>query len=178
MPDEIASAVRAKEQADEAEVAKLVSRGTPVARINTGIDGGMNKVFAAKVPGGNTGLSEDGGPGMAALALASPPGTIPATVNPPHGPVDISGRTTGGLDGASRQPCNGRGFCRAELIVRWLLQQPRPQSGSWRAPMPPQARHAAAAPGRRSENESHREQAEPNTRRRSPIRNRPPPARR
>jgi murein L,D-transpeptidase YafK len=87
VPDEIASAVRAKEQADEAEVAKLVSRGTPVARINTGIDGGMNKVFAAKVPGGNTGLSEDGGPGMAALALASPPGTIPATVNPPHGPV-------------------------------------------------------------------------------------------
>jgi murein L,D-transpeptidase YafK len=87
VPDEIAGAVRAKGQADEAEVTKLVSRGTPVARINTGIDGGMNKVFAARVPGGNTGLSEDGGPGMAALALSSAPGTIPATVNPPRGPV-------------------------------------------------------------------------------------------
>jgi murein L,D-transpeptidase YafK len=87
IPDELADAVRQKEQDDEAETAKLIAQGTPVAKINTGIDGGMNKVFAAKVPGGNTGLSEDGGPGMAALALASPPGTIPATVNPPHGPV-------------------------------------------------------------------------------------------
>ena len=40
--------------------AKLVAKGTPVARMNTGIDGGMNKVFAASVPDGNTGLSEGG----------------------------------------------------------------------------------------------------------------------
>jgi murein L,D-transpeptidase YafK len=86
IPNEIASAVREKEQFEEAETAKLISRGTPVARTNTGIDGGMNKVFAVRVPGGNTGLSEDDGPGMA-LALSSAPGTIPATVNPPRGPV-------------------------------------------------------------------------------------------
>jgi len=86
VPNEIADAVRAKGQADEAETAKLISRGAPVARINTGIDGGMNKVFAARVPGGNTGLSEDGGSGLA-LALSEAPGTIPATVNPPRGPV-------------------------------------------------------------------------------------------
>ena len=60
VPDEVASAVRAREQADEAETAKLVSRGTPVARLNTGIDGGMNRVFAAALPNGNTGLSESG----------------------------------------------------------------------------------------------------------------------
>jgi hypothetical protein len=86
IPDEVVEAVREKEEADQAEFAKLVARGTPVARINTGIDGGMHKVFAAKLPGGNTGLSE-GGQGLALLTLEKAPGTIPATVNPPRGPV-------------------------------------------------------------------------------------------
>jgi murein L,D-transpeptidase YafK len=87
IPDELADATRQKEEADQAEMAKLIAKGTPVAKLNTGIDGGMNEVFAAKVPGGNTGLS-DGGDGQA-LALAGfqrAPGTIPSTVNPPHAP--------------------------------------------------------------------------------------------
>ena len=86
VPDEVAEAVREKQEADNAEFEKLVARGTPVARINTGIDGGMNRVFAAKLPGGNTGLS-DGGSGLALLTLDKAPGTIPQHVNPPHGPV-------------------------------------------------------------------------------------------
>jgi murein L,D-transpeptidase YafK len=86
VPDELAEGVREKQEADDAEFAKLVSRGTPVAQINTGIDGGMHRVFAAKLPGGSTGLSE-GGSGIALLSLDKPPGTIPAGVNPPRGPV-------------------------------------------------------------------------------------------
>ncbi|MBV9532055.1 MAG: hypothetical protein JO283_13540 [Bradyrhizobium sp.] len=85
--DEIASPVRDKQRRDEAEYAKLVAKGTPVAKLNSGIDGGMNEVFAAHLPNGNTGLS-DGGEGQA-LSLASSsrtPGTIPSTVNPPHAP--------------------------------------------------------------------------------------------
>jgi hypothetical protein len=86
IPDDIAEAVREKQRADQAEVAKLIERGTPVARINTGIDGGMHRVFAAKLPGGSTGLS-DGGQGLALLTLDKAPGTIPPGVNPPRGPV-------------------------------------------------------------------------------------------
>src|SRR5229473_3057676 len=87
IPDEVAEAVRQKQQDDQAETAKLISKGTPVARTNTGIDGGMNKVFAAKLPDGSTGLSEGGeGQGLS-LVLARAPGTIPSTVNPPRGPV-------------------------------------------------------------------------------------------
>jgi murein L,D-transpeptidase YafK len=88
IPDEVADAVRDKQQEEQAETAKLIARGTPVARTNTGIDGGMNKVFAARLPDGNTGLSEggDGGGGLS-LALSRAPGTIPPTVNPPRGPV-------------------------------------------------------------------------------------------
>jgi hypothetical protein len=87
VPDEIADAVRDKQQEDQIETARLISRGTPMARTNTGIDGGMNKVFAAKLQDGSTGLSEGGeGQGLS-LVLARAPGTIPSTVNPPRGPV-------------------------------------------------------------------------------------------
>jgi murein L,D-transpeptidase YafK len=89
IPDELADAVREKEQQEAAEIAKLISKGTPVARLNTGIDGGMNKVFAARVPEGNTGLSEGGdSQSLASLTFARAPGTIPATVNPPRAPSD------------------------------------------------------------------------------------------
>ena len=89
VPQDIADAVRQKEQADDAEMARLVAKGTPVARLNTGIDGGMNKVFAAKVPNGNTGLSDGGdGQSLSLAALAKAPGTIPYDhVNPPHAPA-------------------------------------------------------------------------------------------
>ena len=88
IPDEIADAVREKRQQDAAETAKLISKGTPVARLNTGIDGGMNKVFAAKLPGGETGLSESGGgQSLSLLALSRAPGTIPSHVNPPRNPL-------------------------------------------------------------------------------------------
>jgi murein L,D-transpeptidase YafK len=87
IPDEIADAVRQKQQADQAEFARLVEKGTPVARINTGIDGGMNKVFAARIPDGSTGLSDGGNLQGISLAMSPAPGTIPPTVNPPHGPV-------------------------------------------------------------------------------------------
>ncbi|MGQ0685132.1 L,D-transpeptidase family protein [Bradyrhizobium sp.] len=84
IPEDVADAVREKQQHDQAETNKLVSRGTPVARMNTGIDGGMNKVFAAKLPDGHTGLSEGGdGQGLSLLALSRAPGTIPSHVNPP-----------------------------------------------------------------------------------------------
>ncbi|QIG95816.1 MULTISPECIES: L,D-transpeptidase family protein [unclassified Bradyrhizobium] len=85
IPDEIASAVREKEQQDAAETSKLVSKGTPVARLNTGIDGGMNAIFASKIPEGNTGLSEGGdSQSLQSMSLARAPGTIPGTVNPPR----------------------------------------------------------------------------------------------
>jgi hypothetical protein len=89
IPEDVADAVRQRQQEEAAETAKLVAKGTPVAKLNTGIDGGMNKIFAARVPEGNTGLSEGGdSQGLAALSMARAPGTIPATVNPPRAPSD------------------------------------------------------------------------------------------
>jgi len=98
IPDEIAEAVRDKQQTDQAKTAELISKGVPVARLHTGIDGGMNRVFAAKLPDASTGLSEGGdGQGLALAALAPAPGTIPAHVNPPR-PSDSL------LQGATQEP--------------------------------------------------------------------------
>jgi murein L,D-transpeptidase YafK len=85
VPDEIAGAVRERQQQEDAEVAKLVAKGTPVAKFNAGIDGGMNQIFAAHVPGASTGLSEGGeGQALSLAGLSRAPGTIPDTVNPPR----------------------------------------------------------------------------------------------
>ena len=87
IPDELAEAVREKQEQDQVETARLIAKGTPVAKLNTGIDGGMNQVFAARVPGGSTGLSEGGeGQGLSLAGFSRAPGTIPGTVNPPHAP--------------------------------------------------------------------------------------------
>jgi hypothetical protein len=89
IPDDIAEGVRQKEQADDAEMARLAAKGTPVARMNTGIDGGMNKVFAAALPNGDTGLSEGGQGQSLSLVRERLPGTIPMDhVNPPHSPSE------------------------------------------------------------------------------------------
>jgi len=88
IPEEVADAVREKQAQEQVETARLIARGTPVAQINTGIDGGMHRVFAARVPAGSTGLSEGGDmAGLALLTMPRAPGTIPSTVNPPRGSV-------------------------------------------------------------------------------------------
>src|SRR5437660_2261698 len=87
IPDEVADAVREKQATDLAETARLIAKGTPVARVNTGIDGGMHRIFAARVPEGNTGLSE-AGDGQSLSLMARAPGTIPSHVNPPKAPSD------------------------------------------------------------------------------------------
>jgi murein L,D-transpeptidase YafK len=85
--EQLADAMQQRQEEETAEYNKLVARGTPVAKLNTGIDGGMNQVFASHVPGGSTGLSEGGeGQGLTLFALTRAPGTIPGTVNPPRAP--------------------------------------------------------------------------------------------
>jgi murein L,D-transpeptidase YafK len=85
--EQLADAMQQRQEEEQAEFNRLVARGTPVARLNTGIDGGMNPIFASHVPGGSTGLSEGGdGQGLSLLTLSRAPGTIPGTVNPPRAP--------------------------------------------------------------------------------------------
>jgi murein L,D-transpeptidase YafK len=87
IPEDIADALKQKQDEENAEFNKLASKGIPVAKLNTGIDGGMNPIFASHVPGASTGLSEGGeGQGLSLLSMSRAPGTIPGTVNPPRAP--------------------------------------------------------------------------------------------
>jgi murein L,D-transpeptidase YafK len=102
IPEEVANAVRDKQATDLAETARLIAKGTPVARANTGIDGGMHRVFAARVPEGNTGLSESGDGSLSLMARA--PGTVPSHVNPPRAPAESRTPSENLLTGTPEQP--------------------------------------------------------------------------
>ena len=73
VPQEIASAVREKQQRDDIKTTELIDRGTPTVPVRMGMDGGMNPTFLEEV-------KSHGGPG-ATIRTAS--GTIPSHVNPP-----------------------------------------------------------------------------------------------
>ncbi|MBC7584732.1 MAG: murein L,D-transpeptidase [Tardiphaga sp.] len=77
---EIADAVAQKQRADDAKTAELVAKGVAIAARRPDIDGGMNRIFASKLPEASTGLSDPIVPGIESVRA---PGTIPPHVNPP-----------------------------------------------------------------------------------------------
>ena len=97
VPDEVANAVKDKQRRDEYQTAELVTRGTPVAPVRTGADGGMHPVFAEALKRNEVG----GAP--SSYSLASAPGTIPSHVRPPRTP-DFAETQTGALSSSSPGP--------------------------------------------------------------------------
>lgn len=87
IPADVAEAVTQKQREDDAKIAEL-SRTVSIAQRRPDIDGGMNKIFASKIPAGSTGLSDGDGPGLQNMAFTRAPGTIPPTVNPPKSALD------------------------------------------------------------------------------------------
>ncbi|MFG1247796.1 L,D-transpeptidase family protein [Xanthobacter flavus] len=72
VPEQIASAVSAKQRSDDAQMAALATT-SPVAPVKTGADGGMHPVFLAKLKERETGQ----------LSYTEAPGRLPEYVNPP-----------------------------------------------------------------------------------------------
>ena len=79
---EIAAAVAEKSQRDEIEIAELVHKGTPVAPIRTGADGGMHPVFQAAL-GQPRGIFDSDG-NLRNIFDTKVPGTVPESTNPPR----------------------------------------------------------------------------------------------
>jgi hypothetical protein len=104
--------------------------------MNTGIDGGMNKVFAAKLPDGNTGLSEGGDQQACRCwrcrARRAP---SPSHVNPPKPKLTPEEEPV--VAGRHRRPASRRQRLHNSLR--------NPKAGSPASP----ARSASAAPRRR-----------------------------
>lgn len=79
IPQDVWAAVNEKQRRDELQVAELVSRGTPVAPVKSGRDGGMHPTFVAKLQPrevidehGNVKLVVDGNPAPGAIAYSAP----------------------------------------------------------------------------------------------------------
>jgi murein L,D-transpeptidase YafK len=98
---EIAAAVKEKRENDEREFAALVSRGTPTVAGRSGVDGGMNPVFATRFKPPD-GLDNDGRVHTfttASVPTAAPaPAATPAPVSPPRAPYAASANQTGSSD--------------------------------------------------------------------------------
>jgi murein L,D-transpeptidase YafK len=90
---ELVAEVADKARRDEKQTAELVSRGTPVAPIRTGTDGGMHPVFLAKL---NPRQIRDPDGTVRTVVETRAPGTIPDTVNPPRAP-DVAEAATGSV---------------------------------------------------------------------------------
>jgi hypothetical protein len=91
MPDEIASLVSEKQQRDNQEFNALVARGTPTAPVKTGMDGGMNELFLAKLHSQD---KVDEGGRVFSLSSTQHVPDMGHNVNPPH-PQGDSPATTG-----------------------------------------------------------------------------------
>jgi murein L,D-transpeptidase YafK len=106
---ELAAAAAEKSKRDEIEMAELVHRGTPVAPIRTGADGGMHPVFQAAL-GHPRGIFDSDG-NLRNIFDTKVPGTIPESVNPPRAVDPKTGVAPGtpasggyGLASAGSQP--------------------------------------------------------------------------
>ena len=89
----------------------------------------MNRVFAAKLPDGQTGLSDPVEASLEMAAFSSAPGTIPATVNPPRDPSASAADQRIIRTGCRRDEAviGVAGDHRTERRVGQHLQQSRPQ---------------------------------------------------
>ena len=81
LPDEIATLVSEKQQHDDQEFNALVARGTPTAPVKTGMDGGMNELFLAKLHDQD---KFDEGGRVISLASHQHVPDMGNNVNPPH----------------------------------------------------------------------------------------------
>ncbi len=76
----VAEAVAQKKQTDDREYGELVSRGIATVPVITGRDGGMHQVFAAVLEKKRPTTDDS----VRVAFTPAPPGTLPATVQPPR----------------------------------------------------------------------------------------------
>lgn len=127
---EIAAAVKEKRDNDEREFAALVSHGTPAVAGRSGVDGGMNPVFATRFKPPD-GVDNDGrlhtyttASAPQTTATVNPPQTT-ATANPPRAPYATS----------ASQPADNPFERMTSTVSKWV--------GLQRSPEPPPPEPAA-----------------------------------
>ncbi len=97
VPQEIAGPALEKQRNDEYQLAQLTSSNSPVAPITTGTDGGMNRVFAAKLQTTDAYYDNDGHIHAPPVHPGMPPPTLSAPRTEPAYTVASGGNSSRGL---------------------------------------------------------------------------------
>jgi murein L,D-transpeptidase YafK len=95
----LASAVKQKQERDDAEFEALANKGVATVAVRTGTDGGMHPTFLAKLRPQDAMFDNDGH--FRSVTPSSIP--LPAYVNPPHAPVPET-ETTSAIASAQPEP--------------------------------------------------------------------------
>jgi murein L,D-transpeptidase YafK len=135
IPQELAEALAEKRKSDEVKTAELIARGTPVAPIRTGMDGGMNPAFQGKY---KTSLVRTADGTVRTLVEERGPGTVAYTDSPrePQQAADNTVVASASAHTGSQSSASGNFFSR--LFGGG--------SGEDKKPQPTTAQPAAQAP--------------------------------
>ena len=144
IPEEIATAVKAKQASDERAFTDHVNRGVATVAVKTGTDGGMHPVFLAKLQSKSIFELQSMNPDIKA-----PPGPLPANVNPPRAPdPELTTAVAASAPSRTAQP--------SELALRTVGKwfgfggsepaTPTPTAPATTKPKPAPTQTAAAAP--------------------------------
>ncbi len=99
VPENIAGPALQKQRNDEYQIAQLTSSNSPVAPITMGTDGGMNRVFAAKLQTVDVVYDSEGHPHAPPVHPGMPAPTLSAPRAEPAYAVASSGNSSRGLFG-------------------------------------------------------------------------------
>ncbi len=153
VPQELAEAVAEKQKHDDIKTAELIARGTPVAPVRTGMDGGMNPAFAAKY---KTTLVQTADGKIRTLVEERATGTTPTYSDPPREPQPAADNTV--VASASARPGSGNFFSRLfgggsgeDTKPQPVAAQPAPASAAKPAPVRTATAAATAKPAAKPE---------------------------
>jgi murein L,D-transpeptidase YafK len=138
VPQELAEALAEKQKSDEIKTAELISRGTPVAPVRTGMDGGMNPAFQGKY---KTSLVRTADGTVRTMVEERGPGTVVYTDVPREPPpVDNTVVASASAHTGSQSSTSGNFFSR--LFGGGSAEDTKPQPAAAKAAPPPAAKPA------------------------------------
>jgi len=145
VPEEVATAVKARQASDERAFTEHVNRGVATVAIKTGADGGMHPVFLAKLQSKSLfelpGVSRD---------VKAPPGPLPANINPPRTPEpEVTAAVAAPAPSRPSQP-SSPSESTLRVVGKWFglggSSEPTPPAAAAAKPKPAATQTAAAAP--------------------------------
>jgi murein L,D-transpeptidase YafK len=151
LPDDVAAALKEKQDNDEREFASLATHGAPTVAVRTGTDGGTNPVFAAQLKPDmvdRDGRMRGQAPAEPQTAAAAPPNAASgsdASGKPVFSTASSESKPAPAPDTTGSSNANNPLAQMTSTVSKWVgLQNQNPSQNQ--DPPPPDPQQAAAAP--------------------------------